>query len=104
MNTQVTLTLPDELYEHAKRWATIAERDLSEILTDALIIVLTPVYTAPRLEKPISSLSDEEVLALSKAQRNLVIHQPGNLRKGELQDNTEMLGHRCGGLHWLASG
>lgn len=68
MNTRVTLTLPDKLYEHAKRWATITRRDLSTTLTDALTIVLTPVYTTPKLEKPISSLSDEQVLALSKAQ------------------------------------
>ena len=68
MSTQVTLTLPDELYEHARRWATITQRDLSETLTDALIIVLTPVYTMPRLERPVSLLSDEDVLALSRAQ------------------------------------
>ncbi len=68
MNTQVTLTLPDELYEHAKRWAAITQRDLSEMLTDALAIVLTPVHTAPQLERLVSSLSDEDVLALSKAQ------------------------------------
>jgi hypothetical protein len=68
MNTRVTLTLPDKLYEHAQRWATITRRDLSTTLTDALTIVLTPVYTTPKLEKPISSLSDEQVLALSKAQ------------------------------------
>jgi len=68
MSTQVTLTLSDELYEHARRWATITQRDLSEILTDALIIMLTPVYTTPKLEKPVSSLSDEDVLALSKVQ------------------------------------
>lgn len=68
MNTQVTLTLSDELYEHARRWAAITQRDLSETLTDALAIVLTPVYSAPKMEKPVSSLSDEDVLALSKAQ------------------------------------
>ena len=68
MNTQVTLTLPEELYEYARCWATITQRDLSEMLTDALTIVLTPVYTTPRLERPVSSLSDEDVLALSKAQ------------------------------------
>jgi len=68
MDTQVTLTLPEELYEYAKRWATITQRDLPEMLTDALTIVLTPVYTTPRLERPVSSLSDDDVLALSKAQ------------------------------------
>jgi hypothetical protein len=68
MDTQVTLTLPEELYEYAKRWATITQRDLPEMLTDALTIVLTPMYTTPRLERPVSSLSDEDVLELSKAQ------------------------------------
>ena len=68
MDTQVTVTLPEELYEYARRWATITQRDLPEMLTDALSIVLTPVYTTPRLERPVSSLSDEDVLALSKAQ------------------------------------
>jgi len=68
VNTQVTLTLPEALYEYARRWATITQRDLPEMLTDALTIVLTPVYTTPRLERPVSALSDEDVLALSKAQ------------------------------------
>ena len=68
MSTQVTLTLPDQLYEHARRWATITQRDLSETLTDALTVVLTPVHTTPRLERPVSSLPDEDVLALSKTQ------------------------------------
>jgi hypothetical protein len=68
MSTQVTLTLPDELYENAKRWATITQRDLSETLTDALTIVLTPVYITPKFEKPITSLSDEEVLTLTELQ------------------------------------
>ncbi len=49
MSTQVTLTLPDELYEQARRWAIVTHRDLSETLTDALAIVLTPMYTALNL-------------------------------------------------------
>ena len=68
MSTQITLTLSNELYERAKRWATITQREVSETLTDALTIVLTPVYTAPGLEKPVASLSDEEVLVLAGAQ------------------------------------
>ncbi len=67
MSTQVTLTLPDKLYERARHWATITQRDLSETLTEALTIVLTPVYTAPRLKRSVSSLSNEKVLALCKA-------------------------------------
>ena len=68
MSTQVTLTLPDELYEQARRWATITRRDLAETLTDALTVVLTPVYTAPILEPPVSALADDEVLTLASGQ------------------------------------
>lgn len=68
MSTEVTLTLSDELYEQAKRWAAITQRDLSETLTDALTIVLTPVHTTPEFEQPVAAFSDEEVLALSQAQ------------------------------------
>jgi hypothetical protein len=32
MRTQATVTLPSELYEHTKRWATLTRRDLSETL------------------------------------------------------------------------
>jgi hypothetical protein len=66
MGTQVTLTLPDELYDNAKRWAAITQRGLSETLTDALSVVLTPIYTTPENEVPVGSLSDEKVLALTK--------------------------------------
>ncbi len=68
MSTQVTLTLPKELYEHAERWAAITQQNLSDTLTDALSIVLTPMHTAPKLEQPISLLSDEDVLTLSNTQ------------------------------------
>lgn len=70
MSTQVTLTLPNELYKHAQRWATITNRDLPETLTDALTIALTPVHTTPKLEESVSALSDDDVLALSQAQMN----------------------------------
>jgi hypothetical protein len=68
MSTEVTLTLSDELYEQAKRWAAITQRDLSETLTDALTTVLPPVHTTSEFKQPVSALSDEEVLALSQAQ------------------------------------
>lgn len=68
MSTKVTLTLSDELYEQAKRWAAITQRDLAETLTDALTLVLTPVHMTPKFEQPVAALSDEEILALSQAQ------------------------------------
>lgn len=68
MSNRVTLTLSDDLYENAQQWAVMTQRNLSETLTDALRIVLTPVTTKPQIEQPISALSNEEVIALSKVQ------------------------------------
>lgn len=68
MGTQITLTLPNELYTRAERWATITQRELPETLTDILSNVLRPIGLTPELEKPISNLSDREVLALSRLQ------------------------------------
>jgi hypothetical protein len=65
---EVTLTLPDELRKRAERWASLTHRNLPEALTDMLELVLTPAHTAPDLEKPLTSLPDHEVLALSRLQ------------------------------------
>jgi hypothetical protein len=66
MAIQITLTLPDELYQNAKYWSIMTQRDMAQTLTEALKIVLTPVYTEPRLEKPVASLPNSDVLALSQ--------------------------------------
>lgn len=58
MATQVTLTLPDELYENAQQWALLTQRDLMQTLTDALKLVLTPVSGQAQREKPVAALSD----------------------------------------------
>jgi hypothetical protein len=93
MSVQVTLTLPDKLRERAQRWANLTHRELPEALTDMLEIVLTPAYTAPDLDKPITSLPDHEVLALSQLQMPpqqghrlgelLVRQREGELAEGE---------------------
>ena len=59
---EVTLQLPDHLYERARQWAAITQQDLDAALTDALTVILTPVHTAPELDKLVTSLSDTEVL------------------------------------------
>jgi len=71
MNNQVTLTLPDDLYENAQQWAMMTQRDLAATLTDALRIVLTPVAKL-HAEQPVSLLSNEEVMALSSVQMDEV--------------------------------
>lgn len=96
MSVQVTLTLPDKLRERAERWASLTQRDLPEALTDMLEIVLTPAHTAPDWDKPITSLPDHEVLALSRLQMAsaqgerlgelLARQRKGDLTEGERQE------------------
>lgn len=94
--TEVTLQLPDHLYEQAKQWAAITQQDLDTALTDALTVILTPVHTSPELDKPISSLSDKEVLAQSEMKMELMPGQrlstllakrrEGTLSEGEYRE------------------
>ncbi len=65
---EITLQLSDKLYEQARQWAAITQQELDDALTDALSLVLTPVYISPELEKPVASLSDKEILAQSRMQ------------------------------------
>ncbi len=63
---EITLQLPDKLHEQAKQWAAITQQELGVALTDALTVILTPVYTTPELEEPVTSLSDDALLAQSE--------------------------------------
>ena len=72
MATQITLTLPDELYENAQQWALLTQRDLTQTLTDALKLVLTPVSGQAQREKPVAALSDPEILALAQIRMDLI--------------------------------
>jgi len=68
MSKDITLTIPDDLLQNAENWSKITHRNLSETLTDALKIVLTPIHSEPSIEQPVALLSDEEVLALTTIQ------------------------------------
>jgi len=70
MSIEATLSLPEDLYEDVKRWAALTGQDLSNAITYALTIGLNRTHTAARAETPVSLLPDEDVLALSRAQRN----------------------------------
>lgn len=80
MQRQVTITLSDDLYEYAQRWAVIMHRDVPDTLTSIIADSLLPVQLAPNLEKPVSSLTDREVLALTGTQ---MADEPGR-RLGDL--------------------
>lgn len=65
MSTQVTVTLPDEAYERAFRYAAYAKRDLSEIIATALASSLPSIEAIDEL-KGISKLPDREIIALTE--------------------------------------
>jgi predicted transcriptional regulator len=60
MTAQITLNLPDEVYQQAELLAQQRQRSVSEILVETLEIFLLPSA------KPVSALSDSEVIALTQ--------------------------------------
>ena len=83
MSTQVTITLPDEVYQCAERFARLANRDIASILADTLqlSIPLTNVFDL----EPVSCLSDNQVLALTQLQMQPV----QDARLSELLDRQQ---------------
>ena len=68
---EVTLQLPDRVYQQAQRWATLTNQDFDNALTEAFEVALTSVYAYPEADVPVDSLNDEEVLALTEMQMPL---------------------------------
>jgi len=65
---EVTLQLPDKVYRQAERWASITNQQLDVALAEALEVALTSVHAEPEAEVAIASLTDAEVLALTRVQ------------------------------------
>lgn len=68
MGTQITITLPDEIYQRAERFARLANRDIASILVDTIQLSIPPSGGDILDLEPISDLSDEQVLALTELQ------------------------------------
>jgi hypothetical protein len=67
MAVKVTLHLPEHLVEHAKRFGEATQREVGQVLADTLEMMWATIGTGPELEPPISTLTDEDVLALADA-------------------------------------
>ena len=65
MSTQVTVTLPDEVYRSAVRLAQLARREVEDVLTDTLTLSLPSLHQDSDVVPPIETVSDAEVLALA---------------------------------------
>ncbi|BAZ14637.1 hypothetical protein NIES4071_64810 [Calothrix sp. NIES-4071] len=73
MDTQITLNLPSSVYDKAKHLAQLTNRDIADVLTQAITLSLLPITPkeAPtkNLENfSINSLPDEKVIALTELQ------------------------------------
>ena len=79
MTAQITLNLPDEVYHQAELLAQQRHRSVSEILVETLEIFLLPTA------KPVSALSDSEVITLTKLRLQPVQEQ----RLNELLDRQQ---------------
>lgn len=65
MSTEVTLELPDELWERVRNWADRSGRPLNEFLVETLELFASPLGQAP---KPAHDWSDQEVLSTAELQ------------------------------------
>jgi hypothetical protein len=93
MSTKITITLPDEIYQRAERFARLANRDIASVLADTIQLSIPPVRTEVNNLEPVSILSNEQVLALTELQMEaeqdarlselLDRQQAGNLTENE---------------------
>ena len=90
MTIEITLTLPESLIEYARRLGLVTQRDVEAVLTDALEMLWPALGSWPDsdLFPSVSSLSDEEVLALADSKMDAV----QNERLGQLQTKGKRIG------------
>jgi hypothetical protein len=83
MAIAITLSLPEGIIEHAKRFGWATQRDVEAVLIDALEMIWPTLGSLPDtdLHPPVSSLADAEVLALADAKMDPI----QNERLGTLQ-------------------
>src|SRR5687767_3843149 len=65
MSIEVTVTLPDEVYRNAVRLDRLTQREVGNVLTDALALSLPALPDEADTAPPIATLSDDEVLRLT---------------------------------------
>jgi hypothetical protein len=90
MVVKVTLSLPESLIEHAKRFSQATQQNVEVVLADALEMMWPTLEGMPdtRLYPPVSSLSDDQVLELA----NSKMDEAQNQRLGHLQAKGKVEG------------
>jgi hypothetical protein len=64
MSTQITLSLPDNVYHQATRLAQLMNQDVSLVLAETLENALSPLGSSATNLTPVEELSDPKVLEL----------------------------------------
>ncbi|MHC0063029.1 hypothetical protein ACWATR_08895 [Nostoc sp. UIC 10890] len=85
MSTQIIITLPDDIYQRAERFARLANRDVASILVDTIQLSIPPVSGDISDLEPVSVLSDEQVLVLTELQ----MESEQDARLSELLDRQQ---------------
>jgi hypothetical protein len=108
MSTQVTITLPDDVYQRAQHLARLISCDVAEILTNTITISLPPFDASSGESRSVADLSDDDVLALTQLQlppsqdRRLSLllekQQAGQLSQTEHSDLFALMQHYQAGL------
>jgi hypothetical protein len=90
MTVKIALSLPDSVYSRAQQQAQLSDRDITDVLTEAITLSLSPAGIPSDIEgdsilKPITSLSDTEVIALSQLHKE----PEDDRRSSELLDKQQ---------------
>jgi CopG-like RHH_1 or ribbon-helix-helix domain, RHH_5 len=67
MNTQVTVTLPEDVLQRAEWWALRSGRSVADLLADTIEASLRPLGPPSAGEQPLAAYSNEELLAAADA-------------------------------------
>jgi hypothetical protein len=67
MTVPVTLNLPEDLYQRAANFANLLGKDVMEVLVDTLTLSLASIGTQSGVMPAVTTLSDQDVLALSES-------------------------------------
>jgi len=65
---EVTLSIPENVFQHATRLSKATQLNVSNILTEALAFTLPTLDIALAADEPVSQLDDEKVIALAESQ------------------------------------
>src|SRR5947208_3435466 len=85
MSTEITLSLPDNIYHYAARLAQLTNQDVTRVLTETLESAFAPLGTEAFAHAPVEQLSDSEVLAAAE----LRMEERQGRRLGTLLDRQQ---------------